>query len=105
MLCRYAPTGTIALFMQSNHKMEQAWVLLKDHTKKISTIAAELGYSTPGHFSKAFKTYYRCTPSEVRKLLTCNEDFDEKIEWLSGKEVMRLKEEWEGIKLRMMNYE
>jgi len=84
--------------MHSKHKMEKAWSLLRDHTKKISTIAMELGYTTPGHFSKAFKNYYRCSPSEVRKLLTSNEDFEQKLEWLSITEVQRLKQEWQQTK-------
>jgi len=96
MLCKCRALCTIALLMQSNNKMERAWMLLKDHTKKIGTIAMELGYRTPGHFSKAFKSYYRCTPSEVRKLLTSNEDFEHKLEWLSARETERLKKEWEG---------
>ena len=80
--------------MHSKDKMEKAWTLLKDHTKKISTIAEELGYTNISHFSKAFKTYYRCTPSQIRKLLTAHDDFEEKIQWLSKREVQRLIEEW-----------
>ena len=86
--------GRITLIMKSEHKMEHAWQLLRDHSKKISTIATELGYSTPGHFSKAFKTYYRCTPSEARKLLTAHNHFEQKIEWLSIRELNRLRREW-----------
>ena len=97
MLCRCGGISRIALIMHSKDKMEKAWALLKDGKKKIGTIAIELGYSRMSHFSQAFKMYYRCTPSEIRKLLTANEDFEKKMEWLSAREVKRLKKEWEGV--------
>ena len=44
-------------------RMEHAVKLLKDN-KKINDISKECGYQSPGYFTRVFKDYYNCTPSE-----------------------------------------
>ncbi|MDY3031776.1 MAG: response regulator [Clostridia bacterium] len=44
-------------------RMEHAVKLLKKN-KKISDISKQCGYSSSGYFSRIFKEYYKCTPSE-----------------------------------------
>ena len=50
-------------------RMENAVRLLRDN-KKITDISRECGYSNSGYFTRIFKEYYKCTPSEyLRKNL------------------------------------
>lgn len=44
-------------------RMEHAVKLLKKD-KKINDISKECGYQSPGYFTRVFKDYYNCTPSE-----------------------------------------
>ncbi len=44
-------------------RMEHAVKLLREN-KKITEISKECGYSSSGYFSRIFKEYYNCTPSE-----------------------------------------
>lgn len=44
-------------------RMEHAVKLLREN-KKITEISKECGYSSSGYFSRTFKEYYKCTPSE-----------------------------------------
>lgn len=44
-------------------RMEHAVKLLKKN-KKINDISKECGYQSPGYFTRVFKDYYNCTPSE-----------------------------------------
>lgn len=48
-------------------KMSAAAILLADKSKSITSISEELGYSSPEHFSSAFRKYYGATPREYRK--------------------------------------
>lgn len=48
--------------------MSVASILLRDKDRSIAFIADELGYSSPEHFSSAFRKYYKMSPSEFRKL-------------------------------------
>lgn len=50
-------------------KMSAAAILLADKSKSITSIAEELGYSSPEHFSSAFRSYYGTCPREYRKSL------------------------------------
>lgn len=50
-------------------RMAAAAVLLADCNKRIATIAEELGYSSAGHFTSAFRRYYQTSPREYRKQL------------------------------------
>ena len=49
--------------------MSAAAILLTDKSKNITSIAEELGYSSPEHFSSAFRGYYGTSPREYRKRL------------------------------------
>ena len=50
-------------------RMENAVKLLRDN-KKITDISRACGYSSSGYFTRIFKEYYKCTPSEyLRKNL------------------------------------
>ena len=48
-------------------KMSAAALLLADKSKNMASISEELGYSSPEHFSAAFRGYYGTTPREYRK--------------------------------------
>lgn len=49
-------------------RMEHAVKLLRSN-KKITDISKECGYSSSGYFSRIFKEYYNCTPSEYIRTL------------------------------------
>lgn len=48
-------------------RMERASALLKTSSAKLSTVAADLGYSTPYAFSNAFKKYTGLRPGSYRR--------------------------------------
>lgn len=48
-------------------RMSAAAILLSDHERSLNAIAEELGYSSQGHFSSAFRKYYGMSPTEYRK--------------------------------------
>lgn len=52
---------------KTDAKMSAAVILLREKEKSISAIADALGYSSPEHFSGAFKAYYQISPREYRK--------------------------------------
>ena len=52
---------------KADAKMSAAAVLLKDHSRSITSIAEELGYSSPEHFSSSFRSYYQMSPREYRR--------------------------------------
>lgn len=57
-------------------RMDKAKVLLGDPTCKIQDISDMLGYKDKNYFSKAFRNYYQCSPSEYRlSLLTKGKTF------------------------------
>ena len=45
-------------------RMSTACILLQAGDKSIASVAYELGYSSPEHFTHAFKNYYHVAPSE-----------------------------------------
>jgi len=49
-------------------RMSMASLLLKEKDRSIAYISDTLGYSSPEHFSAAFRKYYKMSPSEYRKL-------------------------------------
>ncbi|GGG04158.1 hypothetical protein GCM10010912_56120 [Paenibacillus albidus] len=51
-------------------RMDKAKDLLSDPQLKIQDISEMLGYKDKNYFSKAFRNYYDCSPSEYRILLT-----------------------------------
>lgn len=50
-------------------RMSVASILLSDKSKSITSIAGDLGYSSPEHFSSAFRNFYHMSPREYRKQL------------------------------------
>ncbi|OKP87723.1 DNA-binding response regulator [Paenibacillus helianthi] len=50
-------------------RMDKAKDLLSDPALKIQDISERLGYKDKNYFSKAFRNYYECSPSEFRLLL------------------------------------
>lgn len=48
-------------------RMSAACILLQDASKSIASVAYELGYSSPEHFTHAFKSYYNVSPSMYGK--------------------------------------
>ncbi|MCR4586346.1 MAG: AraC family transcriptional regulator [Lachnospiraceae bacterium] len=48
-------------------RMSAACILLQDSQKSVASIAYELGYSSPEHFTHAFKNYYHVSPSMYGK--------------------------------------
>lgn len=50
-------------------RMSVAAILLSDHTRSITSIAEDLGYSSAEHFSSAFRKFYQSSPREYRKQL------------------------------------
>lgn len=48
-------------------RMEKARELLKDPRLSLQGIAEHLGFSNANYFSKAFRRYYHCSPSEYRE--------------------------------------
>jgi AraC-like DNA-binding protein len=65
--------GFKALFQQSvfgyltDYRMEMARVALLENQKTSSELSYELGYSSPQHFSTAFKSKFGLAPGQVRK--------------------------------------
>ncbi len=59
-------TGMLAGQFLTELRMQKAESLLKYSQKSIQQIAAEVGYSSEAHFSKTFKRYYHCSPSQFR---------------------------------------
>lgn len=49
-------------------RMSVASILLRDQNRSIAFIADTLGFSSPEHFSAAFRKYYKMSPSEFRRL-------------------------------------
>ncbi|MBO4653308.1 MAG: AraC family transcriptional regulator [Lachnospiraceae bacterium] len=47
-------------------RMSAACILLQAGDKSIASVAYELGYSSPEHFTHAFKNYYHVAPSSYR---------------------------------------
>jgi len=48
-------------------RMSAACILLQEAGKSIASVAYELGYSSPEHFTHAFKSYYNISPSMYGK--------------------------------------
>lgn len=45
-------------------KLKKAAKLLVEKKLSVTQIALEIGFNSPSHFTKAFKQFYNCTPSE-----------------------------------------
>lgn len=69
---------TIGQFLK-RRKLEKAAQYLKFSDNEISDIALEIGYSDVAAFSKAFKKYFRCTPSRFRSSYTLQQKITNQI--------------------------
>src|SRR5690606_40734962 len=49
-------------------RMERALTLLRESSYPITEVAARCGYPDIHRFSRAFKHYYRCNPSQAKKI-------------------------------------
>jgi AraC-like DNA-binding protein len=58
--------GTTVFGYVAEHRLERAQTLLLEKEKSVSEIAYELGYSSPQHFSTAFKKKFGVPPKHVR---------------------------------------
>ena len=63
-----AITGLTPVELLRKMRLQQGYVLLCTTTKTVQEIAYEVGFGTPGYFSKCFKQQYGKYPSELREL-------------------------------------
>lgn len=61
-----ALTGVSPVELLRQMRLQQAYVLLGSTTKTVSEIAYEVGFNTPGYFSKCFKEQYGKLPMDLR---------------------------------------
>lgn len=54
------------LGLLNDHRLDAAFLLLVDKQKTASQVAYELGYSSPQHFSKAFKNKFGIPPMGIK---------------------------------------
>lgn len=62
-----AITGLSPVELLRKIRLQQAYVLLTTTTKTVSEIAFEVGFNTPGYFSKCFKEQYGKLPMDLRQ--------------------------------------
>ena len=62
-----AITGVTPVELLRKMRLQEAYVLLGSTTKTIAEIAFEVGFNTPGYFSKCFKEEYGKLPGEIRE--------------------------------------
>ena len=60
-------TGSNFVEYVTGVRMKRARELLLEGGKSIKQICAEIGYSDPNYFSRIFKRYEGCTPTEFRE--------------------------------------
>lgn len=65
-----AETGQTLTDYILKEKTEEAKRLLRYSDKSLTAISDYLGFSSPGHFSRVFRKYAACTPSEYRDQFT-----------------------------------
>ena len=53
---------------RKEYKLDYACELIREGNYSISQIASKIGYKSPSKFTKAFKDYVGCTPSQYRKI-------------------------------------
>lgn len=59
-------TGQTPVELLRQMRLQRAYALLGNTTKTVSEIAFEVGFNTPGYFSKCFKEQYGKLPGELR---------------------------------------
>ena len=62
-------TGQTLLWYYNRIRCEKAAGLLARKDLSISFISSETGFCSSSHFTKIFKEYYNCTPTDYRKNL------------------------------------
>ena len=62
-----AITGLTPVELLRQMRLQQGYVLLTTTTKTVNEIAYEVGFGTPGYFSKCFKQQYGKYPSDLRQ--------------------------------------
>jgi ABC-type sugar transport system substrate-binding protein/AraC-like DNA-binding protein len=62
-----AITGVTPVELLRKMRLQEAYVLLGSTTKTVAEIAFEVGFNTPGYFSKCFKEEYGKLPGEIRE--------------------------------------
>ena len=65
--CVRAQTGRTYKELLQKHRMETAARLLRRSDLNIQQIIAQVGYSAPNYFSRAFKKFYGISPSRYRE--------------------------------------
>ena len=61
-----ALTGLSPVELLRQMRLQQGYLLLSSTTKTVQEIAYEVGFGTPGYFSKCFKQQYGKYPTELR---------------------------------------
>ena len=61
-----AITGLSPVELLRQMRLQQAYGLLCSTTKTVNEIAYEVGFGTPGYFSKCFKQQFGKYPTDVR---------------------------------------
>lgn len=62
-----AVTGITPVELLRQMRLQRAYSLLGSTTKTVAEIAFEVGFNTPGYFSKCFKEQYGKLPMEIRE--------------------------------------
>ena len=62
-----AVTGLSPVELLRQMRLQRAYALLGNTTKTVSEIAFEVGFNTPGYFSKCFREQYGKLPGDLRK--------------------------------------
>ncbi len=63
-----AVTGVTPVELLRRMRLQEAYVLLGSTTKTVAEIAFEVGFNTPGYFSKCFREEYGKLPGEIREM-------------------------------------
>ena len=63
-----AITGVTPVELLRRMRLQEAYVLLGSTTKTVAEIAFEVGFNTPGYFSKCFREEYGKLPGEIREM-------------------------------------
>ncbi len=61
-------TGMSPVELLRQMRLQQAYILLGNTTKTVAEIAFEVGFNTPGYFSKCFKEQYGKLPMDLREV-------------------------------------
>ena len=59
-------TGYSPVELLRQMRLQRAFTLLNSTTKTVAEIAYEVGFNTPGYFSKCFREQYGKQPSDLR---------------------------------------